>query len=334
MSENRDYRMAIIRTVETELIDNFSPEQVNLISHVLTKALAEYEITERCTSIEPYNDGNEQILRRYAACLLVYGKSEGTVKQYIRTCRKLFEAVGKPYTEMNANDVLYFLAKEMERGVKDQTRENQRANLSAFFQWMAVEEIIKKNPVAQIKPIKCHKEVKKAFSDVEIDALRSGCKSLKERALIEFLLSTGVRVNEVATMMVQDVNLDTLSVHVVHGKGNRERITYTTAVAMKHLMAYIHGRNEDDEMLFYNKNHEPIGTDGIRYILNTVSERAGVEGVHPHRFRRTFATNLSRRGMPLQEIQVLMGHANANTTMQYIATDDSRLHASYDAYIA
>lgn len=334
MSENRDYRMQIIRTMETELVSCFSPDQVNLISHVLTKTLAEYEIAERCTSIEPYDNGNNQILKRYAACLLVDGKSQNTVKQYIRSCRKLHEVIGKPYTEMNAYDVRFFLAKEMERGVKDQTRENQRANLSAFFQWMTVEEIIPKNPVAQVKPIKCHKEVKTAFSDVEIDALRSACKSLKERALIEFLLSTGIRVNELATMKVQDINHDTLSVHVVHGKGNKERRIYTTAVAMKHLLAYINGRKEDGEMLFYNKNHQPIGTDGIRHILNTIADRADVKNVHPHRFRRTFATNLSRRGMPLQEIQVLMGHSNSNTTMQYISTDDSRMHASYDAHIA
>jgi len=331
---SKDYRMSIIRTMETELVNHFAPEQVNLISHVLTKALAEYEITERCTSIEPYDDSNEQILRRYAACLLVYGKSEGTLKQYIRTCRKLYEAVGKPYTEMNANDVLYFLAKEMERGIKDQTRENQRANISAFFQWMTVEEIIPKNPVAQVKPIKCHKEVKKAFSDVEIDALRGACKSLKERALVEFLLSTGVRVNELATMTVQDINKEALSVHVVHGKGNKERVTYTTTVAMKHLLAYLHDRKEDGDMLFYNKFHTPISTKGIGHILNTIAERAGVDNVHPHRFRRTFATTLSRRGMPLQEIQILMGHRNANTTMQYIATDDSRMNASYKKYTA
>lgn len=329
-----DYRMSIIRTVETELVNHFAPEQVNLISHVLTKALADYEIAERCTSIEPYDDSNEQILKRYAACLLVYGKSEGTLKQYIRTCRKLYEAVGKPYTEMNANDVLYFLAKEMERGIKDQTRENQRANISAFFQWMTAEEIIPKNPIAQVKPIKCHKEVKTAFSDVEIDALRGACKSLKERALIEFLLSTGVRVNEVATMNVQDINKEELSVHVVHGKGNKERLTYTTTVAMKHLLAYLHDRKEDGDRLFYNKFHNPISTKGIGHILNTIAERAGVEDVYPHRFRRTFATNLSRRGMPLQEIQILMGHSNTNTTMQYIATDDSRMNASYKKYTA
>jgi site-specific recombinase XerD len=199
---------------------------------------------------------------------------------------------------------------------------------------MVNEEIIPKNPIAQIKPIKCHQEVKKAFSDIEIDALRSACKSLKERALIEFLLSTGARVSEVAEMKVQDVNIETLSVHILHGKGDKERITYTTAVGMKHLLAYIHSRKETGATLFYSKNHEPIRTNGIRFILNNVAKRAGVSNVHPHRFRRTFATNLSKRGMAVQEIQKLMGHANINTTLVYIATDDSMVQASYKKYTA
>lgn len=330
----KDYRTEFIRTVETTLINHFDPEQVNLISNVLAKTLAEYEITDRCTSIEPYDGGNERIIKQYAACLIVDGKSKNTVAQYVRTCRKLSETIGKPLTEMNAYDVRFFLAKEMERGISDQSRENQRANLSAFFQWMVNEEIIPKNPIAQIKPIKCHQEVKKAFSDIEIDALRSACQSLKERALIEFLLSTGARVSEVAEMKAQDVNIETLSVHILHGKGDKERITYTTAVGMKHLLAYIHSRKETGDALFYSKNHEPIRTSGIRFILNNVAKRAGVSNVHPHRFRRTFATNLSKRGMAVQEIQKLMGHANINTTLVYIATDDSMVQASYKKYTA
>ena len=331
---SKDYRTEFIRTVETTLINHFDPEQVSMISNVLAKTLAEYEITDRCTSIEPYDGGNERIIKQYAACLIVDGKSKNTVAQYVRTCRKLSELIGKPFTEMNAYDVRFFLAKEMERGLSDQSRENQRANLSAFFQWMTNEEIIPKNPIAQIKPIKCHQEVKKAFSDIEIDALRSACKSLKERALIEFLLSTGARVSEVAEMKVQDVNIETLSVHILHGKGDKERITYTTAVGMKHLLAYIHSRKETGDALFYSKNHEPIRTSGIRFILNNVAKRAGVSNVHPHRFRRTFATNLSKRGMAVQEIQKLMGHANINTTLVYIATDDSMVQASYKKYTA
>lgn len=329
-----DYRMQIIRSVETELLNSLQPEQMCLVSHVLTKVLGDYEITERCTSLEVYDDSNEKILKMYTACMLVDGKSDGTVKMYVYQCRRLAQVIGKPYTEMNAYDIRFFLAKEMERGMKDQTRENERAVFSAFFQWMANEELIKKNPIATIKPIKCHQEIKKAFTDVEIDAIRSACKNLKERALVEFLLSTGVRVNEASNMRVQDINKETLAVHVVHGKGNKERITYTTAVAMKHLLAYVHSRTEKGEQLFYNKNHQPLENGGIRKILKSIEDRAGVADVHPHRFRRTFATNLARRGMQLQDIKELMGHSNVNTTMTYISVDDSKVHTSYNTYIA
>ena len=331
---SKDYRMSLIRSVETSLVNHFTPEQVNLISNVLTKVLTEYEIAERCTSLEPYDNGNEHIMKQYAACLVVDGKSNGTVRQYVRSCRKLSDVVGKPFKEMNAYDVRFFLAKEMERGLSDQSRENQRANLSAFFQWMTNEELIPKNPILQLKPIKCHQEIRKAFSDIEIDALRSACKTIRERALVEFLLSTGVRVSELVSMKVQDVSPETLTVHVVHGKGNKERITYTTAVAMKHLLAYLHSRTEDGDALFYNRNHDPIEAGGIRKMLYALADRANVDNVHPHRFRRTFATNLSKRGMAVQEIQKLMGHTNINTTLVYIATDDNIVQASYKKFTA
>lgn len=330
----KDYRMSLIRSVETVLVTHFTPEQVSLISNVLTKELAEYEIAERCTSLEPYDNGNEKILKQYAACLIVDGKSKLTIGQYVRSCKKLEEVIGKPFAEMNAYDVRFYLAKEMERGVSDRSRENQRAYLSAFFQWMVNEELIPKNPMAQLKPIKCHEEVRKAFTEVEIDALRSACKTLRERALIEFLLSTGVRVSEVVGMKVQDVSPETLTVHVVHGKGSKERITYTTAVAMKHLLSYLRGRKEDGGALFYNRNHEPLEAGGIRKMLYALAERASVDNVHPHRFRRTFATNLSKRGMAVQEIQKLMGHTNINTTLVYIATDDNVVQASYKKFTA
>ena len=331
---SKDYRAAFVKEVEEQLVTQYDPVDVSMISCIVIKALERYEITDRCTDLVQMDDSNEKLLKRYAACLLVDGKSKRTVYQYVRTCRKLSELIGKPFVDMGVYDVRFFLAKEMERGLNATSRENARANLSAFFQWMTAEEIIVKNPIQSIKPIKCPEEVKKAFSDVEIDALSTACRSKKERALLEFLLSTGVRVSEVASMETKDINPDTLAVHVVHGKGGKERITYTTPVAMKHLLAYLHNRAEDGASLFYNKNHEPIGTDGIRFILNTVAERCGVENVHPHRFRRTFATNLAKRGMDIQEIQRLMGHSNINTTMVYVAVDESKVSASYRRFTA
>lgn len=331
---SKDYRMQFVKEVETSLACRYDPEEIAMISNMVVKALEGYELTERCTELALRDDVNEKLIRRYRACLMVDGKSDKTAYQYTRTITKLSDMIRRPFTEMGAYDVRFFLAMEQERGVSNRTLENQRANISAFFQWMTADEIIPKNPVARIKPIKCVEEVKKPFSEVELDALRSSCQSLKERALIEMLVSTGVRVSELASMEIKDINLDTLSVHVIHGKGSKERITYTTPVAAKHLISYLRQRKEDGPALFYNKNHEPIEPGGIRHILNTIADRAGVSNTHPHRFRRTFATNLSRRGMEIQEIQKLLGHSNINTTLVYVNTDDSKVQASYKRYTA
>lgn len=329
-----DIRMEFVRSLEIILSGSFDIPQISIISNAAVKALSDYEISRRCTDLVPLDDFNERIIKRYSACLLLDGKSEKTVAQYVRTCRKLSDLSHKRFDEMGTYDIRFYLANDMERGLNASTIETQRAYLSAFFQWLTSEDIIQKNPAAKIPPIKCTKEVRKAFSDVEIDALRFACKTEKERAIIEVLLSTGMRVSEMCTMQIDDINRNSMTVHVKHGKGNRERITYINDVALRHLIAYTNSRKETGTALFYNKNHEPLNPGGVRKILNTIAVRAGVENVHPHRFRRTFATNLAKRGMEIQSIQRLMGHTNLNTTMVYIALDDSQLQASYKQHIA
>lgn len=326
---------SFVKSCEAELINHFSREQVNLISHIITKTLSDYEITKRCTDLIAYDDRNEKLIRRYRACLMVEGRSEKTVAQYVRTIQKLTDTLNnKLLTDVDAYDVRYFLAMEMERGVSDRTRENTRSYISAFFQWMVNDDVIKSNPVARLKPIKFADEIRKPFSDIEIDALRFACKSRKERALVEVLLSTGVRVSELSSMLTTDIDMNMMTVHVVHGKGSKERMTYITPVAVKHLKAYLNERAENGSSLFYNKNHEPLNSGGVRVILNGIAKRANVDDVHPHRFRRTFATNLSKRGMEIQEIQKLLGHTNINTTMVYVAIDETKVATSYRRFTA
>lgn len=332
----KDYKTQFIKEIEKQLALRYKSENIIDITNIIIEVLDHYEIINKpIESIEKIDNINEKILKQYAACLFIDGKSQGTIYQYIRTCKKLIEVINKPFSEMNVYDIRLFLIKEMERGVSARTRENTRANLSAFFQWAVNEEIILKNPIASIRTIKYTDEIRKPFSEVEIDALRMACHTKKERALIEILLSTGIRVSELANMKVKDINKETLVVHVIKGKGQKERITYTTPVAINHLIAYLNERKEKDgEMLFYNKNHTPLGVDGIRYILKVIATRAKISDVHPHRFRRTFATNLSKRGMDIQEIQRLMGHSNLNTTMVYILTDDSQVQNAYKKFMA
>lgn len=326
---------SFVKSVESSLINHFSLEQVSLISRIITKALSDYDMSERCTDLVTYDDTNDKLIRRYRACLMVEGKSERTIYQYVGALRRFSDDMNnKPFPEVDTFDIRYYFAMQIERGVSDRTRENTRAYLSAFFQWLLNEEIIAINPVAKVKPIKYAEEIRKPFSDIEIDAIRFACKSKKERALIEVLLSTGVRVSELSSMQTTDIDMNTMTVHVVHGKGAKERTTYITPVALKHLNAYLNNRKETGTALFYNRYHEPLNAGGIRKLLNAIEKRSEVEDIHPHRFRRTFATNLSKRGMEIQEIQKLLGHSNINTTMVYVSIDQNKVAASYRRFTA
>lgn len=329
-----DCRNNVIREMEVSLANHFPVEQVNLISGILTRVLSEYSVTELCTDLVPAETPNDKLISRYCACLFVDGKSDKTIHLYRHICKRFADFIGKPLTEVGVYEIRYFLACEKERGISNTTIENTRACISAFYQWMTAEEIIARNPCANVKPIKCQDIVRKPFSDTEIDALRTACKNEKERALIEVLLSTGVRVSELASMDMVDIDMNRQSVHVKHGKGGKERMTYITPVAITHLIAYWNERNYSGTAAFCNHSGDRLNAGGIRFILNTVGKRAKVANVHPHRFRRTFATGLANRGMDIREVQALLGHTDINTTMKYVCTDNQKVSASYRQYIA
>lgn len=329
-----DCRSVFLSNVETVLITRFDPDEIETISDAIIKALDGYEITKPERGIVPYDGANEMLLKRYCACLAIQGKSNKTIEQYKRTVLHLFRVVQKNFPEMTVYDVRLFLALEKERGVSNRTLENTRANISAFFQWLLLEDIIQKNPCAAIPPIKYTDKIRLPFSNVEIDRLRFACKTDKERALIEVLLSSGVRVSELADITVPDVDFDRLSIHVKNGKGGKERTVFINQLALAHLQKYLLSRKHTGNHLFYNKKGEPLNPGGVRYILNEIARRANVENVHPHRFRRTFATGLANRGMDIQVIRKLLGHSNINTTLQYVYTSDESVHNSYQKYIS
>lgn len=328
-----DYRQRFLSEVEQSLTTILDADARAQVMRKVLHILSEYEITERSTELAVYDDQNERLLKKYCACMYVDGKSEKTVYAYRRSLSRFFGSINIPVTEVDTYGIRYYLACEKERGLSDVSVENTRANLSAFFQWLTVEEIIPKNPCARIKPIRYKDEVKHPFSEVELDKLRSACMTLKERALLEMLLSSGVRVSELSQMDVADIDFEHLTVHVKHGKGNKERITYINEIALSHLRKYILSKDAG-KALFCNKNGERLEAGGVRFILNGIGKRAGVENVHPHRFRRTFATRLASRGMSIQEVQRLLGHSDISTTMRYVSVNDEQVRNSYRQHIA
>ena len=329
-----DYKAQLVADVTEALVGQIRQSDIETVSDEMVIALRDYEVTKRVTDLVKYDGANEMILKRYKACLVIAGRSEKTVAQYERTVKKLFIALQKNYTDMTVSDLRFFLAYEKSRGVSNRTLENTRVQISAFFSWLLEEELINKNPCRSITPIKYTKEVKLPFSTVEIDAIRSACKTKKERAIVEFLLSSGVRVSELCTIRISDVNFDTLAVVVREGKGSKQRTVYINDLTSKHLIEYLSKRNVAGDYLFYNKAKQPLNPGGVRHILKTIEERAGIANVHPHRFRRTFATGLANRGMDIQEIGKLLGHSNLNTTLTYVYTSDEKVRTSYLRYSA
>ena len=329
-----DYKAQLVADVTEALVGQIRQSDIETVSDEMVIALRDYEVTKRVTDLVKYDGANEMILKRYKACLVIAGRSEKTVAQYERTVKKLFIALQKNYTDMTVSDLRFFLAYEKSRGVSNRTLENTRVQISAFFSWLLEEELINKNPCRSITPIKYTKEVKLPFSTVEIDAIRSACKTKKERAIVEFLLSSGVRVSELCTIRISDVNFDTLAVVVREGKGSKQRTVYINDLTSKHLIEYLSKRNVAGDYLFYNKAKQPLNPGGVRHILKTIEERARITNVHPHRFRRTFATGLANRGMEIQEIGKLLGHSNLNTTLTYVYTSEEKIRTSYLKYSA
>lgn len=324
-----DYKRELVSDVTEALLDRLNQEEVEVVSEEMAIALNDYEVTKVVKAVVPYNGVNEMILKRYKACLIIAGRSPKTITAYIRTVTKLFEALQKNYTDMTVSDLRYFLAYEKSRGVSNRTLENTRVQISSFFTWLLEEELINKNPCRSIAPIRYPKEIKLPFSVIEIDAMRTACKSKKERAIIEVLLASGVRVSELCSIQLPDVNFDSGTITVREGKGSKQRTVYLNELATKHLVAYLSSRNVNGNYLFYNKQKEPLNAGGVRHILKGIEKRADITNVHPHRFRRTFATSLANRGMEVQEIAKLLGHSNLNTTLEYVYTSDEKIRSSY-----
>ena len=290
----------------------------NRLEMAFTIVLHKYKVETKSTDVVAYDNSNARILRNYVASLRLEGKSELTIDQYYRIINMFLRIIGKPVKQITTGDIRYYLARYMaDRKVEKTTLDNQRRALSAFFSYLAAEEYVDRNPMLRIKRIKTDKRIKKPFTDMELEQLRNYTENIKEKALMEFLLSTGCRVTEVARLHIQDIDFNK-SEAIVYGKGDKERVVYISDRSMYYLRLYLEYRKEEQNTsVFLNRNHYGMTKHNIEVLFSKLGERAGIKKVHPHRFRRTFATNALKRGMSLQNLQKLMGHEKIETTMGY-----------------
>lgn len=333
----RDLRNEFIQNIEMALPATLSKQQENEVMAAVMNTLEGYELSERTTALTVTTNNNIQIIKYYFGNLSLEGKSPKTIYVYKSVLSNFMAFMNnKPLTDIVTFDIRSYLASEKARGIADRTVDHKRSVIMAFFQWLTNEGYLDKNPVAAVSVIKYSKRKETPFSNIERDELQQACKTTKERALIEFLWSTGVRVQEFCDLNVEDIDFNQKSVYIAHGKGDKERTTYIDDLALKYLIQYLTENGIECGALFKSKSgdDERYTTAGIRDILRRIAKRTSVTDVHPHRFRRTFACTLASRGMKVQDIQQLMGHASIETTMGYINVVDSQVSNAYRKYTA
>lgn len=322
MDKDERFREELLNTMEEHL----SKTQMFMLGNVLTKMFTRYHVEETSYEVGFYDNTNENLKKRFIASLRLEGKSEQTLEQYSLAIDMLLADVDKNLTEMKTNDIRYHLGKyQEERNIKKVTIDNRRRNLSSFFSWMVREEYIDKSPMLKIKKIKSEIEVKPPFSDNELEKLRNAASKSRDyrrdRALIEFLLTTGCRVSEVIGIELKNINFLNGEC-IVHGKGNKERKVYISDKANYYLQEYIMNRKYHSDILFTNRFGNRWSKQSIEKIVKSIAKKAGVDNAHPHRFRRTFATNALNKGMAVQSLQKILGHQSLDTTMRYCTVDD------------
>lgn len=316
-----DAKVSFVSQMEKELSSVLTVEQMTAMRRVAVGILDHFEMTE----LQMTEAGDDDLLECYLQAMRVQSRSKRTIERYEYVIRRLMDALKVPTRRITVHHLRNYLAAEQARGVKDSTLEGTRQVFTAYFNWLQREALIEKNPTANLGAIKVAKVEKKSYSEAEMARLYMSCENVRDRAIIHFLSSTGCRISEMTGLNRDDVDLDKLEC-IVHGKGNKERMVYLSETAGMLLKEYLESRKDDEEPLFLGQRGR-LQPGGVRNMMYQLSIRAGVDHVHPHRFRRTRATELTRRGMPIQEVARILGHEKIDTTMKYIHMTNDQVKA-------
>lgn len=302
---------------------NLDQVQCKQLDSGLRMILQKYEVKECCTDIMDIEKSYLQYLQLFLIRKKTEGKSDRTLEQYQLHLSKLLQYLNKPLDKITEDDLFIYLASyKKSRNVSNTYLDNMRLVFSSFFTWLNNKGYIHRNPAIGLEPIKTEKKIKKPFSDEELEKLRRACTQDRDKALIEFLYSTGVRASELIALNRNDIDFYDKNA-IVYGKGSKEREVYLTATASLYLKEYLNNRTDNNEALFVSvrKPYERLTVAGLENIIKKIGVIAGVEKCHPHRFRRTMATNVLKKGAQLEEVKELLGHTKLDTTMIYCTVD-------------
>ena len=312
-----------------EMADFLSVAQMKKLQEVLLKQLAENTTKKEQIS-------NNEYLRMFLNAKKIEGCSERTLKYYRVTVEHLLRNVKTKIRKMTTDEIRNYLVEYQKiNNCSKVTIDNIRRNISSFFTWLEEEDYILKSPMRRIHKIKTKVVVKEVISDEAIERMRDSCKEKRDIAIIDLLYSTGIRVGELVNLNISDLDLEQREC-IVYGKGDKERRVYFDAKAKIHLQDYIRNRIDDNPALFVTLDapYSRLKISGIEIRLRELGRNLGLTKIHPHKFRRTMATRAIDKGMPIEQVQKILGHSQIDTTMQYAIVNQSNVKTSHQKYIA
>lgn len=317
-----------------------NPEEIRQVSNLLNVYTMGYDIKPLSTDLTVSEYRLPEAYYVFMAAKEQDGRMSEKSKEQYRLClEKLLYRFGLPLGNITINHLRLYIQEisvNSRTGKKlSKTTINQRKSIiRSFFKWLYEEEYIEKNPAIRIKPDKGDSKPRKEFTDVEIEAMRSSCGNLRERAIIDLLNSSGIRVSEMCGLNRKDIDLDKREI-TVYGKGGKWRTSYIDASAVVSLKRYFDSRTDDDPAAFVSDRnpHKRLSTSGVRKTLHSVSEKSGVENIIPHRFRHTMATKGINSGMPIESVQSILGHSMIETTLHYAHISHEKVKDDHRRYI-
>ena len=312
-----------------EMAEYLSISQMKKLQEVLLKNMKEQEDSLSETT-------NYDYLEMFIAAKKIEGCSARTVAYYEATVKHLLKCIDTPIRKITTDEIRSYLAKYQEKsGCSKTTVDNIRRNISSFFSWLEEEDYILKSPMKRIHKIKTVQPVKEIISDELIERLRDACLCKRDLAMVDLLYSTGIRVGELVRLNVDDISFEEREC-VVFGKGDKERKVYFDAKAKLHLQDYLKERNDDNPALFVTLDapHQRLKISGVEIRIRRLGRSVNAEKIHPHKFRRTMATRAIDKGMPIEQVQKILGHSQIDTTMQYAMVNQSNVKNAHRKYIA
>lgn len=320
----------------TEVVQGMLPylnnAQTEKLQEVLAHALFGYEVAK---TDKDENVSEQNLVELFLAAKRIEGCSEKSLKYYESTIMAMLDELHKEVKQIDTDDIRSYLTEYQARKKSSKvTIDNIRRILSSFFSWLEDEDYILKSPVRRIHKVKTGTNIKETYSDEALELMRDNCTELRDLAMIDMLASTGMRVGEMVLLNREDINFNEREC-VVFGKGDKERMVYFDARAKIHLQNYLQSRTDDDPALFVSLQapHNRMSIGGIEVRLRQMGNRLGLNKVHPHKFRRTLATMAIDKGMPIEQLQQLLGHKRIDTTLQYAMVKQSNVKIAHRKYI-